>query len=571
MPRSSAQSTHQGASSPRSSQNTRKSAAYRASPQSPKSTASKSSITYTKSSADPNMSTSYQMGRRLRTPRSPTQVNREGISKGSGCTKDRPKPGRKSTRLANFDDSEDDLSDAHPKHRRSKRLKADANPRASPAPDSPEPQPFRPQLLVPLHRTPKHVAPLSHRQQQVLLSLYLDGSASHIFTLLSDSSAKEVYSLDLPLDNEGNTTLHWAAYLGRIDVVDALLARNVDACLRNNNGETPIMRAVQSSMCHTKYVFPAMLQVFAESLEQVDNQGRTFIHHIALAARYLNLINPANYYVQCVSQAMAEGTFVVDSWFLSLADRQGKTPMRIARRTANESLIEKMLALGCSAKKAFIYSANGIQEIDLVPHRLHNSGHLQPMTPPRNGALGHLTPPRSEERSRAIMPNFAPETFLEKSKDQIRMLANSLQSSLLSKLRDHEDVAMHTEQALVMAMNELSDAKAESARLQHQKTSLAALKPRLEELESILSQTTEQPASQISEAAEGPLETDTESLEARIKSSDLALSRLMQEMEELKQVKVKERDTLKKIVASCADIPVESVDDYVNVLLEELI
>lgn len=46
-------------------------------------------------------------------------------------------------------------------------------------------------------------------------------------------------------DSEGRTPLHWAAYIGRPDIAEALIGSGADVHLKDNDGKTPLQLATE--------------------------------------------------------------------------------------------------------------------------------------------------------------------------------------------------------------------------------------------------------------------------------------------------------------------------------------
>ena len=76
--------------------------------------------------------------------------------------------------------------------------------------------------------------------------------------------------------NECETPLHMAARVGFLDNVRALLGKGADIDARNSNGETPLMRAVQSKQLRGTDIVRLLLNSFADPYA-ADTQGHTVL------------------------------------------------------------------------------------------------------------------------------------------------------------------------------------------------------------------------------------------------------------------------------------------------------
>src|SRR6185312_9884649 len=89
-------------------------------------------------------------------------------------------------------------------------------------------------------------------------------------------------NVDLPMDAHGHTALHWAAALGRVQLLELLLSRGADLCKVNNDGESALIRAVLVTHSYELQTFPALLEILTKTIGLADKKNRTVFHHIAM-------------------------------------------------------------------------------------------------------------------------------------------------------------------------------------------------------------------------------------------------------------------------------------------------
>lgn len=99
---------------------------------------------------------------------------------------------------------------------------------------------------------------------------------------------KPVSQIDInqPVDNDGNTVFHWACSLSNVAMIEFLVSifsNNVLSMVKNYEGQTPLMLAVQFNNGYQLENFPKVLELLFDSVLAVDDQGRTVLHHIAIA------------------------------------------------------------------------------------------------------------------------------------------------------------------------------------------------------------------------------------------------------------------------------------------------
>ncbi|KAJ2094258.1 transcriptional regulator swi6 [Coemansia sp. S100] len=137
--------------------------------------------------------------------------------------------------------------------------------------------------------------------------------------------------VDLVIDDQGHTAVHWAATLARIQVLDLLLFQGADVRHLNFEGESALVRAVQVTNNYDSQTFPDLLELLHETIPLTDRTNRTVLHHIAIATGTKGREKAARYYADCLLSWIVRlaGGYQVDH---SLTDDTGKAlplgPMR---------------------------------------------------------------------------------------------------------------------------------------------------------------------------------------------------------------------------------------------------
>ncbi|KAI9793254.1 MAG: transcriptional regulator swi6 [Peltula sp. TS41687] len=175
--------------------------------------------------------------------------------------------------------------------------------------------------------------------------------------------------LDTPVDHALNTTLHWAASMGYVSLVRALIAGGASIYRVNVEGESPLMRVCGSRNNLDLNSFPEVLELLAPTIEMKDKRRRTVLHKIALASAMKGRAAASKYYLEAllefvVRQGSAnnsqQNSFVVGSAgsvrpmgltrfiheMVNAQDDKGDTPLYIAARTGSRSLVEQLREVG---------------------------------------------------------------------------------------------------------------------------------------------------------------------------------------------------------------------------------
>ncbi|KAL8685606.1 MAG: hypothetical protein Q9218_007655 [Villophora microphyllina] len=228
-------------------------------------------------------------------------------------------------------------------------------------------------------------------KQTLLMSLFEDPNQTDFtnHVALSRISGED---LDIPIDTTAHTALHWAATLGRIHVLRALIAKGASIFRLNGGGETALMRAAITTNNYDNRTFHDLLKLLGTSIEIQDGRGQTVLHHIAassaikgrwLATRsYLDSIleyvvgnSNAPNSQQVSFDAAGDHTMHVHSnaarpiglaRFMSevvnAQDMAGDTALHCAAKIGNHAMVQQLLEIGADRTLA---NRRGLRPIDI--------------------------------------------------------------------------------------------------------------------------------------------------------------------------------------------------------------
>lgn len=202
--------------------------------------------------------------------------------------------------------------------------------------------------------------------RKTLLSLFADAASEpSVFEELQQLSPME---LDMPIDSQQHSALHWAATLSRMNIVQALIKYGANPFRVNSEGETALMRAVIVTNSHDNFSFPELLDLLGHTLEVADHKGRTVLHHIVVTSAIDRRHATSKYYLDCLlewvvrhgsapssqdpnvngngaSQSHAPkiglGRFMTE--VVNAQDKCGDTALNMAARISNRSIISQLL------------------------------------------------------------------------------------------------------------------------------------------------------------------------------------------------------------------------------------
>jgi ankyrin repeat protein len=188
--------------------------------------------------------------------------------------------------------------------------------------------------------------------------------------LLPDVNLPQDLDLDMSLDEQGHAAVHWAAALARIPVLKLLQQKGADISHRNENGETPLMRAVLVTNNFDHQTFPELLELAKTTISNTDNKKRTVLHHIVLAAKSKSRVQACRYYLECLIEFLYHAENRADatpgsslSKFIDAEDYENNTALNIAARIGNRHLVNQLLEAGANSAIANIH---GLKPMDFL-------------------------------------------------------------------------------------------------------------------------------------------------------------------------------------------------------------
>ncbi|RSL76532.1 hypothetical protein CEP52_012735 [Fusarium oligoseptatum] len=224
----------------------------------------------------------------------------------------------------------------------------------------------------PLPPLPYEMSPDVEMKRSMLMGLFMEPATT-------DASKHDMLrtftplELDMPIDLQSHTALHWAATLARMPLLRALITAGASPARVNASGETALMRAclVTNSMDHGS--FPDLLEVLGGTIEARDQKGRTVLHHIAVTSAVKGRNAASRYYLESLLEWVVRQGSVPNSQntqtngnvpssqqstipkmgiarfmseIVNAQDSAGDTALNIASRIGNRSIISQLLEVG---------------------------------------------------------------------------------------------------------------------------------------------------------------------------------------------------------------------------------
>lgn len=194
------------------------------------------------------------------------------------------------------------------------------------------------------------------RHRTVLMSLFLNEDPDHLPDLFQEKNTPQDLNIELIIDDQGHTALHWAAALARLKTLRQLVDRGADIQRTNFAGETALMRSVLVSNNYGQQCFSDLLDILSDTINSVDQQHRTVLHHMALTAGIQRRAPACCYYMSILLKHIQDKLAADEKTrLLDAKDNNGDTALNIAARLGNRRMTLELIQAGANR-----YAANNV-------------------------------------------------------------------------------------------------------------------------------------------------------------------------------------------------------------------
>ncbi|KAG0348027.1 transcriptional regulator swi6 [Podila humilis] len=442
------------------------------------------------------------------------------------------------------------------------------------------------------------------KYRSILMSIFLNDDTEQVPDLLADPISPRDLDIDLVIDDQGHTALHWAAALARIPVLELLVQKQADVRRVNFNGESALVRAVLVTNNYDAQSFPMLLSILHEAIPIVDRKNRTILHHIAVTAGIKGRGASSNYYMECLLEWIARngGDF---SSIVDVQDKNGDTALTIAARVGDQYLAGQLMDVGANRD---IVNKVGLTAEDFGVSSTTN-GSAAPFAPRTHSALANPKELQSGKKGKEIM------SVVQKMVDELDLEFSQEIMARQGQLQDTQALLRH-------ATRDLTETRQAIKQCREQAQYLAEAQQRIKNLEASLEEESQKTRAQkgytsklrnvddidqifsakkptvpppppppppqtatATAAAQPPTSASVSSehaanLAIREKAVEEELLRLKalvfayqkneqemdQEMSDIKGKSPAKELQCKKVIAICCDIPLEKVDDLLGPL-----
>ncbi|KAI8338878.1 hypothetical protein BC941DRAFT_373017 [Chlamydoabsidia padenii] len=153
------------------------------------------------------------------------------------------------------------------------------------------------------------------------------------------------------IDEDGHTCLHWAAVMGHISTVQRLIRIGADVYRVNYKGQTALMRSVLYTNNYDQKSFDQLLGLLSGTIFNIDKSDQTVFHHVAATANGKGKLYASRYYMENLLNKLAHNRSELIS-ILNVQDVCGDTALTIVSRIGNRRLIRLLIDAGASTEIA---------------------------------------------------------------------------------------------------------------------------------------------------------------------------------------------------------------------------
>ena len=195
-------------------------------------------------------------------------------------------------------------------------------------------------------------------------------------------------NLNIPVDEHGNTPLHWLTSIANLNLIKSLVKLGSNRLLGDNDGESPLIKAVKSTNNYDSGTFEELLDYLYPCLILEDNMNRTVLHHIVITSGVAGCSSVAKYYLDVLMGWIVKKENRISNindidpilknltlnWvlvnMLNLQDSNGDTCLNIAARLGNVGIVDALLKYGADP---YIANKPGLRPVDFGAITLRDS------------------------------------------------------------------------------------------------------------------------------------------------------------------------------------------------------
>lgn len=410
---------------------------------------------------------------------------------------------------------------------------------------------------------------LGEEQQLLLGNEYPTYAQQLLQYFISDELAIPVILLKPPadldinviIDDEGHTSLHWAAAMGRLKLVNILIDLGADIYRVNYKGQTALMRSVLFTNNFDSKTFVSLINMLKKTIFNIDKKDQTVFHHIASTASWKGKVHASRYYMECLIQTLGQNNFSELMSILNVQDIYGDTALNIAARIGNRKLVRLLIEAGASLE---IANEEGMSAQDYLAEAERNN---------QNGNKSLLEPHRTESNQREVLRQKVEGLFktiiVNEKPPIISHMFNGFTSNYERDLMQKDNLIKEKKNELVLIKKRLAGTQHTLEQIQFDPTKMQQVEAEsailskllLKQTQILQKMTLQQLVRKQDIQKEKKEEIVLDDLLNQVKKLQEVRKKRAQELIQLKlQTPSKKHQKYKRLISMCCSVSYENVD-----------
>lgn len=382
------------------------------------------------------------------------------------------------------------------------------------------------------------------------------------------------------IDDEGHTSLHWAAAMGRLKLVNILIDLGADIYRVNYKGQTALMRSVLFTNNFDAKSFLLLIEMLKKTIFNIDKKDQTVFHHVAATASWKGKVHASRYYMECLIATLSNNQSELIS-ILNVQDVYGDTALSIAARIGNKKLVRLLMEAGASAE---IANEEGMTAQDYLAEVDRNNRFQSPnqvntnqidvdsqVTAHPRSAFDHRNDMTARSRLRHTVEDLFKKIIVnDRSQPSIvSKLFDGFAGNYERELVQKEHMLREKRHELEIAKKKLAGTEHTSDQIQYDPGRLESIEEQTQELGKILKRQSlkiqkefiEQSVSQNKNNEDTTASTNAEELLAQLKQLQEQRKQYTDQLVNLRmKIPSKRHQEYKRLISMCCNVSYENVD-----------
>ncbi|CAJ0643530.1 6812_t:CDS:10 [Entrophospora sp. SA101] len=441
----------------------------------------------------------------------------------------------------------------------------------------------------------------SERLRNILMTIFLNEEPESILDLLVPQNLSEP-DINMVIDIHGNSAIHWAACLGRVNILEMLLKKGASLQQVNYDGETALIRSVFVINNYDSQSFPQVVKLLHDTIPITDKDDRSVLHHIAMSSGVRGHAVASKYYMDCLEKWFQSNVCGFLNTILNIQDKNGDTALCIAARVGNNELVEKLTRMGANTD---IQNKLGLKPSDFVFNQHDNADEDEENmedVKEEDMDIDMIQENVSDFFSQSITPFVSNRRKSREVVSALQKLVEDAENEWIVQLKVKEDELFNAQSRFNDLTRQLIDLKRSLQYYRQNEKEYNNTEEYLKFLEQVINEVEEEDNDSIhkkhrinhddnvllnkpavigsavnveitptSNGNENEMsEKELKTLQAQLSAYRVDKDLLQREIEKLQEKSLSAELQYKQIISTCCKIDLDKVDDFVETILGEV-